>query len=1005
MARLARTILGFCSAWSIAIFTPCVTAAAPDLSLFEIDPRLDIGVFAAEPDVVDPVALTFDEAGRMYVVEMRDYPYGIGPEKKSGGTVRLLEDTDGDGRADRSTLFARDLSFPTSIAPWNGGVFVTAPPDILYLKDADGDGVADLREVYFTGFKREVTDSNMNGLRWGLDNRLHGLNGGNGGTITSPKKPQLSVSLGNADFSFKPNDWDFATTYQSSGGFGLVFDEFGRSFVTHNINHIQQRILALRYLWRHPGMFPVDATQSISDHGDMARIFPISVAQTRPNHPEQAGHFSSSGGLGFIGYDAYPEDLYRSVTVGDVVGNIVHRDVLDSSGSIFKARRAANETSREFIATRDGSARLVGLELGPDGALYLIDMQRDVIEHPDYIPEKMRKGMDVRAGDDRGRVYRITPKAGLPKEQLNLAKATPDQLVAELDHHNQWRRITAQRLLIERNTSGRTLPVNPSERSGRSLAARLAGLTRSEFAPARVHALWTLHGLGVLDESILRGRFNDPDPGVVENAIRVAEITPPRMIMPGHAESGLTGLASHDSPAVRLQLALTLGSIEDARAQNTLVTMLVTHRADYWIRIAALSSLRDPGAVFAKILALLGKDVSPSSVELVRDLADLAIGRVEHPTAQVVEILNGLEKSPNELAGAGLAGLDRGLARKGVNQPRLAIQPALSRLAHRNDELFLATWRLSRRLGLSETTEQKAAVTAAKATAHDANAGRAERLRALERLRFGTYREVRDALLRNLDGVGGAELQAAAFAVLRTFREDDVAAQLVARWALLSPSLRTGVLNFLLSRRSFHNALVAGVENGELKLGELNLDLEQRRTLLRDSTPEIQARAAKFIGDEEYSNRKAVLDEWLARLPQHGEAEPGRAIFEKLCAQCHRAGEIGKNVGPDLTSISHRSIEDILYNIIDPGMAINPVYSHYQVETKTGDLVAGILIHESPEAVTLLQANEIRSTVPRGDIAKMRSTGTSLMPEGLEAGVTPQEMRDLIAFLQTVKAK
>jgi putative heme-binding domain-containing protein len=209
------------------------------------------------------------------------------------------------------------------------------------------------------------------------------------------------------------------------------------------------------------------------------------------------------------------------------------------------------------------------------------------------------------------------------------------------------------------------------------------------------------------------------------------------------------------------------------------------------------------------------------------------------------------------------------------------------------------------------------------------------------------------------------------------------------------------VLNFLLSRRPFHNALVTGIEKGDLKLGELNLDLEQRRTLLRDSSPDIQTRAAKFIGDEEYSNRKTVLDEWLAKLPAAGDASAGRTVFEQLCAQCHRAADLGKTVGPDLTSISHRSVEDILYNIIDPNMAINPVYSNYQVETKSGDLLNGILLSESPDSVTLLQANELKSTIPRADIAKFRSTGTSLMPEGVEASLTPQQMRDLIAFLQT----
>jgi putative membrane-bound dehydrogenase-like protein len=966
-----------------------LSAAAPDLSTFQIDPRLEIQLFAAEPDVIDPVALTFDEAGRMYVVEMRDYPYGIGPENKPGGTVRLLEDTDRDGKADKSTIFARDLSFPTSIAPWNSGVFVIAPPDIIFLKDANNDGVADVREVYFTGFVRAVTDSNANGLRWCLDNRLHGLNGGNGGRITSPKKPTVSVELGNADFSFDPKNWDFATTYQSSGGFGLVFDEFGHSFVTHNINHIQQRILPLSHIYRNPGMFPVEATRSISDHGDMARIFPISVAQTRPNHPEQAGHFSSAGGLGFIGYDAYPDDLYRSVTVGDVVGNLLHRDILETNGPVFAAKRSPSETDREFISSRDSAARFVGFELGPDGALYLIDMQRDVIEHPDYIPEKMRKNQDIRAGDDRGRIYRITPKAGLPKIDLDLSKASTRQLVAELEHHNLWRRQTAQRLLIER--------------ADKKIVPQLVSITRSQYPQARVHALWTLHGLDALGQAPqLEQSLRDPHPGVRENVIKIAEFVPrhPWQAAGTGIEGSLVRMINDKSPAVRLQLALSLGTLQDASIEKALVNLLVAAANDYWIRTAALSSLRNPGASFPQLLAKLGTNAAPGALDLLRDLADVAVSRVDHPAAQVVEIINALEKAPDDFIRAGLEGLDRGLARKGTSPSRLAITPILSRIAKRNDDLFIATWRLSKRLGLAETAEQKAALESAKAAAANSTT-RAERLRAIERLRFGTYKDIRDPLFANLAEGTDAELQSAALNVLRNFRDDDIAERLVAHWPALAPSVRPAVLNFLLSRRSFHHALVTGIEKGELKLGELNLDLEQRRTLLRESSDDIKTRAAKFIGDEEYSNRKAVLDEWLAKLPAEGSAAAGRPVFEQLCAQCHRAADLGKNVGPDLTSISHRSVEDILYNIIDPSMAINPIYANYQVETKSGDLVTGILIAETPDAVTLLQANELKTTLPRAEVAKLRSTGTSLMPEALEATLTPQQMRDLIAFLQS----
>lgn len=955
--------------------------AQPDLSSFEIDSRLKIELFAAEPDVVDPVALTFDEAGRMYVVEMRDYPYGIGPERKAGGTIRLLEDTDGDGKADRSTVFAKDLSFPTSVAPWDGGVFVTAPPEIIYLKDTDGDRVADVREVYFTGFVRGVTDSNVNGLRWGVDGRLHASNGGNGGTVRALKGNGETVDIRGADFSFDPRNSELTVTFETSGGFGLAFDEFGRSFSTYNIDHIQQRILPVRSLERFPGMLPIEATQSISDHGEMARIYPISVAQTRPNHPEQAGHFSSAGGIGFIGYDAYPSDLFRSVVVGDVVGNLMHRDVLEPDGPIFRARRHASEREREFLASRDTSCRMVAMELGLDGALYVADMQREVIEHPDYIPESMKAKMDLRAGEDRGRIYRITPKEGLEKERIDLGSASATQLVAELAHRNMARRITAQQLLMQRRENA---PAN-----------EIAGIAlRHPYAPGRVHALWTLHGMRRLDPSTVLQALQDKDEGVRENGVQLMEGARGR-----NTFDHLMGRLLKDASArVRFQLALSLGAVEWEGAQAQLKSLFMADRTSYWMRMAAYCSMASPIEVFTALAAEAKGE--PHDAEALRELADLSIMRTEHPAGRAAEMIGAIEKLTGPLARAAIEGMERGFQRRGEVPQRMPVGPGLARIAEKDGETFAAVWSLTKALGLAETPAQKERLREAMAAVGKKETPREERLRSLQMLRFGSYGAVQSAVLSQLGGAADAEIQREALRVLSAFREADVGVQLVRRWPEISPGLRPQVVQLLVGRKTLHEPLVSALERGDLKQGELNLDLEQRRALLRHSTPEIKARAAKLMTDDEYGHRKSAADEWLKKLPAKGDAAKGRAAFEKACAQCHRAGDMGHAVGPDLSSISHRSVEDILFNIIDPNMAINPKYATGQVETADGELVSGIVEENNAQGVTLLQAGGVRTSLARANIKSFRTSGASLMPEGLEAGLSPEEMRDLIAFLQ-----
>jgi putative membrane-bound dehydrogenase-like protein len=329
---------------------------------------------------------------------MRDYPYGMDGKGAAGGTVRMLEDPTGDGKPDKNVLFADGLRFPTSICAVQDGVVVSAPPDILFLADRDADGKAEVREVWFTGFKAGVTDRNFNGLRWHIDGRIHGVNGGNGGTITSPRRPGWSLDLGDADFALDPQTFEFIRTYPTGGGFGLVFDDAGRSFVTHNINHMQMRILPQSVLDEVPGGSPLRGTQNISVHGENCRIYPMHDAQTRPNHPEQAGYFSSAGGMGYLNHSGWPMSMANSLFVCDAASGIVHREVLSPDGPIVKSQRPADEQTSEFLAGRDPAFRPVGVESGPDGALYVIDMQRDVIEHPDYIPPRMKAKIDVRAG-------------------------------------------------------------------------------------------------------------------------------------------------------------------------------------------------------------------------------------------------------------------------------------------------------------------------------------------------------------------------------------------------------------------------------------------------------------------------------------------------------------------------------------------------------------------------------------------------------------------------------
>ena len=474
------------------------TAELPD------DLRLELA--AQEPAVVDPVGIAFDADGRMFVVEMGGYP-----QRPEGwpplGRVKRLVDADLDGYYETWTLFADGLPYPTSVLPWRDGVLVTAPPDIVHLRDPDGDGVADAREVLFTGFPVENTQHNINGLTWGVDNWVYAANGGNHGSGHRPGRPEAAVSIRGTDFRFRPDTGALEPSFETTGGHGIAFDAWGRMFGTHNVNHIQHMVFPIARLRDNPWLVPPTTRDMISDHGSSAQLFQVSNAQTRVNNPDQSGHFSGGSGIAYYGGGALPPAYEGSLFVNDVVVNVVHQDVLTPDGPSFIASRRAEGV--ELLAGRDNWFRPVTVATGPEGALYVVDMHREVIEHPEWIPDAVEETLDLRAGDDKGRIYRIVPRDGLPTVRPALAGAELPALVDGLAHPNKWWRDTAQRVLVERDDVAAVPPLRYV-------------LDNSEDPLARLHSLWSLRGLDALQVSDLRRAVRIGPAGVRESAAVLA---------------------------------------------------------------------------------------------------------------------------------------------------------------------------------------------------------------------------------------------------------------------------------------------------------------------------------------------------------------------------------------------------------------------------------------------------------------------------------------------------
>lgn len=416
------------------------------LKALRVKPDYTARLVAHEPLVQDPIFVDWDARGRMWVVEMGDYPFAPGEKTTDGqsgqenvsplqnGRIKILEDTDADGDYDRATLFLEGLRHPTGLAFWKGGVFISAIPDILYAKDTDGDGVCDKREPWFTGFTAGNPQHLVNGFAWGLDGWFYGANGDSGGDITC-LKTGAKVKLGTHDFRFHPVTGEFRLETGRSQ-YGKWRDDFGNWFGNNNSTLGWHYHVPMRYMEQHTDQV---ATSVRSVLNADTRVFTISPPVRR---------FNWAGATQVLTAACSPmpwsDGKHDCLLICEPANNLIRRDVLDYARFPLTSTRHPDDTKTEFIASTDNWFRPSLVREGPDGALYVVDIYRLVLEHPEWIPADIVKGLDLRAGEDCGRIFRI---AGPTASQDGL-RALKDLPIAMRSPH-RWQRDSAQRRLLE----------------------------------------------------------------------------------------------------------------------------------------------------------------------------------------------------------------------------------------------------------------------------------------------------------------------------------------------------------------------------------------------------------------------------------------------------------------------------------------------------------------------------------------------------------------------------
>ncbi|MEZ5940031.1 MAG: c-type cytochrome [Planctomycetaceae bacterium] len=1000
----------------LLLLTATVSAIEPlspqeSQSSFVLHPDCRIELVASEPDVIDPVHIAFAPTGKLWVVEYSDYPNGPQDGEPGKSRIRVLSDDDGDGRYSNPVTFAEGLIFANGLMHWRDGVIVTTNGQVLFMRDTDGDDVCDDTQQWFTGFATENPQLRCNHPTFGPDNKIYIANGLRGGKIVPGKdfpwpnkRLPEPLDISGRDFRFDPFTGEYETI-SGNGQFGLTFDDWGNRFVCSNRNPCNHIVLEEEHLKRAPYLRVSKVFEEVSPAGVDSRLYPISRTWTTSNL--HANQFTAACGVTIYRGNALPESFYGNSFTCEPTGNLVHRDILTPSGITFTSKPGREGV--EFLATKDEWFRPVNLANGPDGALYVVDMYRAVIEHPQFVPDELKNRPDQMLGIDKGRIWRIVAKSAsvespvriVAEEKVSTRAATTSDLANLLPHANAWQRETARRLLVER-------------RDVESAPLLREILGNREAALGRVEALRALDGIGTLVEADLA-----PDPETDDDSFGIPsdanalglELLRFQMARRSFHEQPVfqqhvdwfcapvefwlpevPSVPRHfriedeqfeiSSVNIQFNLRFTMEmdptDLERKAARFTEVNLVPARSAirqvENSVNWKAEPLLVAAGANPAQLCELLVLTAAKES-QPFRTVA-VAAGR-KNDTEELVELLHQLlttDGIDTETFGtlnraAMLAGLSEGLPGGRVRFREL-LQKLPDDEQRQLDDLIGRNFR-----------DLKWPVDIA-----------------FRLLAMSDGNDSLQSLLRVLHANRSPEQVQLSIAALEVRPEAEAGTALAEALPRLSPSNRNQAIAALATRPERIHLLLDLIENGQLPA--LAIDQNIAKRLMAHADLVIKEKAVRLLKQAPPEDRVKVLAEYQSCLTLESDPVRGKQVFVKNCAQCHKVGDVGVDVAPDISDSRTKTPEYLLTNILDPNRAIDNNFFSYTVVDTDGVIHTGILASETGTSVTLKQPEGKTVSFGRADIEAMKNNGVSLMPVGLEKTVPPQDMADVISFIK-----
>lgn len=953
-----------------------------------------VEVVAAEPDIVNPVAMAIDERGRFWITESLEYPRkepGVGKDR-----VKILEDTDVDGKVDKFTVFLDGLNIPSGVQVGHGGVWIANSPDILFVPDADRDGVPDgPAQVVVTGFGRTDTHELPNSLTWGPDGWLYGLNGvfnfshvkyAKENPNYDEKHPGWPITC--AMFRIHPRTREFQVFCEgTSNPWGIAFNDEGDAFVSACVIDHLWHLVETGYYHRQGGPYPPHTWK----------------IDSIVKHKHQKAAYC---GITWFDSDAYPEKYRKKLYMGNIHGGCINVDRIERNGSTY-----AGFGEDDFLTANDAWFMPVVQKTGPDGCLYILDWYDRYHCYQDA--NRDPKGIDRL----KGRLYRVrykdTPRT---PTNLDLAKETDDQLIEKLGHSNVWVRETAQRLLLER--------------TGDTLAKQLMNLVLAKETPAtqRRHALFAMMGHDVIsmekwDNLEFAGKlYESSDPVLRPWAIRLLTNQGlPQLKRPGSVDSmdgDLGGMVldalGDDDPRMRLQGLIYVTQLSRERQpylafDDALLTALRKSGNDPVLQRTAWQAIKAYGARYPHILPLLLTDTtiqaSPIGKELTPRLVDWLLARSASQQGALIETLKKL-LNENHSATAGqilsqlAAKVQTGeIKGESLEQLKTALAEPLKPLLRIDSphplrldaSLLVLSWR------------DPAGVGVARSTAMNRTEQPARRLAAYNALvscQDGCVEQVAKEIFARGDQEP-SQFVGDILGALGRSQRTEIGTAVVKYLPGFPAEIQPRAIELLTQRPAWAKTLLTAV--GDKKIAATAINVNQARRLYDTKDAEVRELLAKHWGqvrEGRSPDRDKIIAEMRSLIRKSpGDSIKGEAAFKKVCAQCHKLYGEGAEVGPDITLNGRNDYTQLLSNVFDPSLVIGAGYRSYTVITEGGRVINGLLVEESPQRVVLKVQGGKQEIIPRDDIDEFKVSEISLMPEQLEKQLSPQEIIDLFAYI------